>query len=138
MVSATSPICDYIIQSHSSSRLSLVTLPGGFKACIEASAKQKRQAAGVRRQRSLRVVQRDEGLLPRIQVLKAEHPFRSYRRIWASLRFIEQWPVNKKRVLHLMREHQLLVLPHLRLNAQRTPTARKPKPMRSNEGRALT
>jgi putative transposase len=46
----------------------------------------------VRRQRSLRVVQRDEGLLPQIQALKAEHPFWGYRRIWAYLRFIEQLP----------------------------------------------
>jgi hypothetical protein len=35
------------------------------------------------RQRALRVVQRDAGLLPRIQVLKAAHPFWGYRRIWA-------------------------------------------------------
>jgi putative transposase len=38
------------------------------------------------------VVQRDEGLLPQIQALKAEHPFWGYRRIWAYLRFIEQLP----------------------------------------------
>jgi hypothetical protein len=35
------------------------------------------------RQRSLRVVQRDEELLPRIQALKAEHPFWGYPRVWA-------------------------------------------------------
>jgi putative transposase len=87
----------------------------------------------VRRQRSLRVVQRDEGLLPRIQALKAEHPFWGYRRTWAYLRFTEQLPINKKRVLRLMREHQLLVPPHLRLKARRTPTASKPKPTRPNE-----
>ena len=27
----------------------------------------------------------DEGLLPRIQALKAEHPFWGYRRVWAYL-----------------------------------------------------
>jgi transposase-like protein len=41
----------------------------------------KRRAAGMTRQRSLRVLQRDEGLLPRIQALKAEPPFWGYRRI---------------------------------------------------------
>jgi hypothetical protein len=87
----------------------------------------------VRRQRSPRVVQRDAGLLPRIQALKADPPFWGDRRIWASLRFLEPLPINKKRVLCLMREHQLLVPPNLRLKARRTPTARKPKPTRPNE-----
>jgi putative transposase len=87
----------------------------------------------VRRQRSLRVVQRDEGLLPRIQALKAEHPFWGYRRIWAYLRLIEQLPIHKKRVLRLTREHQLLVPPNLRLKARRTRTASKPEPTTPNE-----
>ena len=87
----------------------------------------------MRRQRSLRVVQRDVGLLPRIQTLKAEPPFWGDRRMWAYLRVIEPWPINQKRVLRLMREHQLLVPPHLRLKARRTPTAGKPTPTRPNE-----
>jgi putative transposase len=87
----------------------------------------------VRRPRALRVVQRDEGLLPRLQALKAEHPCWGYRRIWAYLRFVEPLPINKQRVLRLMREHQLLVPPNLRLKARRTPTASKPKPTRPNE-----
>jgi putative transposase len=79
------------------------------------------------------VAQRDEGLLPRIQALKAEHPFWGYRRIWAYLRFVEQQPVNKKRVLRLMREHHLLVRPNRQLKAKRTPTRNKPKPTKPNE-----
>ncbi len=43
------------------------------------------------RQRSPRVVQRDEALLPRIQQLKADHPFWGYRRIWAYLRYVEHY-----------------------------------------------
>jgi putative transposase len=78
-------------------------------------------------------VQRDESLLPYIQTLKAAHPFWGYRRIWAYLSFVEQRAVNKKRILRLMREHQLLVTPNLRLRAKRTPTGRKPKPTRPNE-----
>jgi putative transposase len=61
------------------------------------------------------VTQRDEYLLPRIQQLKAEHPFWGYRRIWAYLRFVERMPVHKKRILRLMRKHHLLVPPNLRL-----------------------
>jgi putative transposase len=87
----------------------------------------------VTRQRAPRVARRDEGLLPRIQALKAEHPFWGYRRIWAHLRFVEQLSVNKKRVLRLMREHRLLVPPNLRLKAKRTPTRGKPQPTKPNE-----
>ncbi len=85
------------------------------------------------RQPSLRVVQRNQGLLERIQALKAEHPFWGYRRIWAYLRCVEQLPVNKKRILRLMRVHHLLVTPYQRLKAKRTPARSKPKPTRPNE-----
>jgi putative transposase len=87
----------------------------------------------VRRRRSFQVTQRDAGLLPQIQQLKAEHPFWGYRRIWAYLHFGERLPVNKKRILRLMREHHLLVPPNLRLKAKRTPVARKPRPSKPNE-----
>jgi putative transposase len=87
----------------------------------------------VTRQRSLRVAQRDEGLLSRIQALKAEHPFWGYRRIWAYLRFMEQLPVNKKRIWRVMREHHLLVQPNLRLKAKRASTGSKPRPSKPNE-----
>jgi putative transposase len=87
----------------------------------------------MRRQRSLQVIQRDEALLPRLQALKAEHPFWGYRRIWAYLHFVERLPVNKKRILRLMREHHLLVRPNQRLRARRTPTGSKPKPTKPNE-----
>jgi putative transposase len=79
------------------------------------------------------MVQHDEALLPRIQALKAEHPFWGYRRIWAYLRFVEQLPVNKKRMWRLLREHHLLVPPNLRLKAKRTPSRSKPKPIRPHE-----
>ncbi len=78
-------------------------------------------------------MQRDENLLPCVQTLKAAHPFWGYRRIWAYLRFVEQRAVNKKRILRLMREHQLLVPPNLRLRAKRRPVQSKPKPTRPNE-----
>jgi putative transposase len=74
----------------------------------------------MKRRRPLQVVQRDADLLPRIQQLKVEHPFWSYRRIWAYLRFVEQLPVNKKRVLRVMREHHLVVTPKRRLKPKLT------------------
>jgi putative transposase len=79
------------------------------------------------------VTRRDERLLPCIQQLKAEHPFWGYRRIWAYLRFVKHMPVNKKRILRLMREYQLLVPLNWRLKAKRTPTGSKPKPTKPNE-----
>ena len=85
------------------------------------------------RQPSPLVAQRNTALVQRIRELKAEHPFWGYRRIWAYLHFVEQRPVNKKRILRLMREHQLLVQPNLRLKAKRTPAGRKPKPTKPNE-----
>ena len=85
------------------------------------------------RRRALRVVQADAVLLPRIQQLKAEHPFWGYRRIWAHLRFVEQQPVHKARVRRLLREHQLLVRPKLRLKAKRTSTWSRPKTTKPNE-----
>jgi hypothetical protein len=78
-------------------------------------------------------MQRDEDLLPHIRGLKAEHPFWGYWRIWAYLRFVEQVPVNKKRILRLMREHHLLVPTNLRLKAKRTPIGSKPKPTKPDE-----
>jgi putative transposase len=95
--------------------------------------KQQRRAAGLTRHRSLRVVQHDERLLPRIQELQAEHPFWGYRHIWAYLRCVEQVPVNKKRMWRRMREHHLLVPPHLKLQAKRTPSRDKPRPTKPNE-----
>jgi hypothetical protein len=50
------------------------------------------------RQLSPSVAQRNEDLLARIRALKAESPFWGYRRIWASLHFVEQLPVNKNRI----------------------------------------
>jgi putative transposase len=72
-------------------------------------------------------------LLQRIQALKAEHPFWDCRRVWAYLRCVEQLPVNKKRILWLMREPHLLVKPNPRLKTKRTLTRSKPKPTQPNE-----
>jgi putative transposase len=78
-------------------------------------------------------MQRDESLLPCLYTLKAAHPFWGYRRIWAYLRIVEQQAVNQKRVLRLMRQHQLLVPPNLRLKAKRTSMGSTPKPTKPHE-----
>jgi putative transposase len=85
------------------------------------------------RPRSPLIAQRNDALLRRVQALKAEHPFWGYRRIWAYLRFVEQWPVNKKRVWRLMREHHLVVPTNPKLKAKRTPTGSKPRATKPNE-----
>jgi putative transposase len=48
---------------------------------------------------------RNEYLLERIKDIKAEHPFWGYRRVWAYLRYVDGFIVNKKRVYRLMREN---------------------------------
>jgi putative transposase len=93
----------------------------------------KRRAAGMKRCQALRVIQHDAGLLPRVEALKAEHPFWGYRRIWAHLHFVGQCAVNKKRLPRLMREPHLIVPPNLRLKAKRRPTGSKPKPTKPQE-----
>jgi len=87
----------------------------------------------VRRRTSPTVARRNAALLPRILALKADHPFWGYRRIWAHLRYGHGLPVNKKRILRVMRQHDLLVKPNLRLKATRTPTRSKPRPIAPNQ-----
>ena len=64
---------------------------------------------------------------------KRSIPVRGYRRIWAYRHFVEQPPINNKRVWRLMREQLLLVQPNVRLQAKRTPTRRKPRPTKPDE-----
>jgi hypothetical protein len=52
-----------------------------------------------------------------MQALTAEHPFWGYHRIWADLRFVEQWPVHKKRGWRLMQEHHRVVPTNRELNS---------------------
>lgn len=75
----------------------------------------------------------DKSLLEQIQVIKGEHPFWGYRRVWAYLRFIAGLPVNRKRVYRLLKENNLLVKANTRLLAKRTSGTRKPRPLRANQ-----
>lgn len=85
------------------------------------------------RRASPRITERNTAVVERIRALKAAHPFWGYRRCWAHLKFVEGLPVNKKRILRLLRQHDLLVPPNRRLKACRTPTTSKPQPTRPNE-----
>ena len=85
------------------------------------------------RKSSIKVHQRNEPILSRIQALKTDHPFWGYRRIWAHLNFIDKMSVNKKRVLRLMRQYQLIVSAETRLKAKRAPDRPKPRAEKPNE-----
>ena len=87
----------------------------------------------MRRRPSLTIAARNAALVERLRVVKAEHPFWGYRRCWATLHYVEGLTVNKKRVLRVMREAGLLVQPHRRLRATRTPTRSKPQPTAPNQ-----
>ncbi len=85
------------------------------------------------RRRSKSVEERNRPVLSRIREIKGDHPFWGYRRVWAHLRYIDGLIVNKKRVLRLMREHDLLVKPNRKLRARRTSSRRKPRPTRPGQ-----
>jgi putative transposase len=85
------------------------------------------------RQSSASVATRNAAILERIRALKAEHPFWGYRRVWATLRFTDKLAVNPKRILRLMRVHQLLVTPETNNKVSRTPTRSKPRPTQPNQ-----
>jgi transposase InsO family protein len=85
-----------------------------------------------RRCRALSRANADQLLLEKIRVLKSEHPFWGYRRVWAYLRFVAGLSVNRKRVYRLLSENNLLVKADTRLLAKRISKTRKPRPERAN------
>jgi transposase InsO family protein len=87
----------------------------------------------MKRAPSLKVTQRNESILGKIQELKTEHPFWGYRRIWAHLTYVSNLQVNKKRVYRLMKIHDLIVTKNTRLKAKRTANRSKPQADRPNQ-----
>jgi transposase InsO family protein len=85
------------------------------------------------RRASSSVACRNESVVTRIRELKADHPFWGYRRVWATLRFTDKIVITPKRVLRLMRLHQLLVTAETKNKASRTPTKSKPQATASNQ-----
>jgi len=87
----------------------------------------------MKRRGSALVAERNVSIVERIKALKAEHPFWGYRRTWAHLKYVDGLEINKKRVLRLMQEHDLLVKPDTRLKAIRKLGKSKPRPQRPNQ-----
>jgi len=87
----------------------------------------------MKRRVSANVTDRNLPTVERIRAIKADHPFWGYRRVWAHLKYVSGLEVNKKRILRLMREHDLLVKPNTHLKANRTPGRGKPRPTKPNE-----
>lgn len=87
----------------------------------------------MRRRESAGTRERNRPVVAMMREIKAEHPYRGYRRTWAYLRYVKGYEINKKRVLRLMRRHDLLVQRKRRLQAVRTPLRRKPRPERPNQ-----
>lgn len=85
------------------------------------------------RRRALGRVEADSILLERIRIIKSEHPFWGYRRVWAYLRFVAGLAAGKKRVYRLLQENDLLVRADTRLLAKRVSNTRKPRPERANQ-----
>jgi transposase InsO family protein len=79
--------------------------------------------------------QEDTAILLQIQPIKSDHPFWGYRRVWAYMKYRMDQPMNKKRIYRIMKEHNLLVKPNLRLKARRDnqPNRNKPKAARINQ-----
>ena len=87
----------------------------------------------MKRCQSAAVVERNLPIVKRIREIKTDHPFWGYRRTWAHLKFVDGLNVNKKRILRLMQQHNLLVKADAKLKALRTPARSKPRPERPNQ-----
>ena len=87
----------------------------------------------MKRVRSQAKVLRDAEIVERLKVLKMEHPFWGYRRLWAHLRYVDELVINKKRVRRLVVENKLGVSANTRLRATRTSNRPKPRPTRPNQ-----
>ena len=85
------------------------------------------------RRKSAKTARKNQFVLEKIRLLKAEHPLWGYRRVWAYLKFREGLPVNKKRIYRLMGEHNLLVPKDKALRAKRYSTRPKPVANRPNQ-----
>lgn len=85
------------------------------------------------RNESQKVLERNSPVVEMMRQIKSEHPFWGYRRTWAYLHFVKGLEINKKRVLRLMRRHDLLVKPNQRIKALRTSQRSKPRPDRPNQ-----
>lgn len=73
----------------------------------------------------------DTHLLELISPIKADQPGWGYRMVWAYLKYRLGHQVNKKRIYRIMKEHDLLVKPNLKLKARRDNQNNRSKPRAS-------
>ena len=76
---------------------------------------------------------RAEGLLPRSQGLKAEHPCWGDRRLWPYWHGVEGWSVKNKRGRRVVWAPHLGVTPNPQLQAKRPPCRSQPQPTTPQE-----
>lgn len=81
----------------------------------------------MKRQRSQATQKRDQELLRLIEPIKTDHPLWGYRRIWAYLKYRQDYSTGINRVYRIMKEHQLTVTKQQRLRARRGPLRSKPR-----------
>ena len=86
----------------------------------------------MRRRSSAAVAARNEAVVFRLRELKSDHPFWGYRHCWAHLRYVDQLPVNKKRVYRLLQGHNLLAT-QTKHEVSRVSTRPKPRPDRPKQ-----
>lgn len=87
----------------------------------------------MKRAKSQSVTERNKSLLEEIKSIKTDHPLWGYRRVWSYLKYRQGIAVNKKRIYRLMKEHQLMVTPDIRLKAKRGPIRPKPVAKHPNQ-----
>jgi len=85
----------------------------------------------LKRKRSENVKKRDMEILEKIKVLKTEHPYWGYRRIWAYIKYRQKIKCGKNRVYRVMKENKLLVS-QIKKKAPRKETRPKLKATRLN------
>ncbi|MCA9409051.1 MAG: DDE-type integrase/transposase/recombinase, partial [Candidatus Omnitrophica bacterium] len=86
----------------------------------------------MKRQRSHSTQYRDNQLLDMINPIKTDHPLWGYRRIWAYLKYRQNYSVGINRVYRVMKEHNLTVTKKQRLRARRGPMRSKPRSHKPN------
>ena len=85
-----------------------------------------------RKERNRGREEKNHKLLREIRTLLKEHPLWGYRRVWAYMRYVRNYQINRKRIYRLMKQEGLLQKKKLTLKAKRTPR-KKPKATKPRE-----
>ena len=85
------------------------------------------------RAQSIKIALKNQSLVAEIKMIKQNHPFWGYRRVWAYLTYHLQFKVNKKRIYRLMQTHLMCVKESRQLKAKRVAYPSKPRASRVNQ-----